>query len=82
MSSDRCPELLLGSQVYSTPLDMWSVGCIFAEFIKGDPLFPGEGEMDQLNKIFRVIGAPSEDRWPGFSVLPHSGKLSWRLPNK
>jgi cell division cycle 2-like len=82
MGLDRCPELLLGSSTYSTPLDMWSVGCIFAELITGEPIFPGEGEMDQINKIFRVVGIPSEERWPGFSLLPHSGKMSWRFPSR
>jgi serine/threonine protein kinase len=41
---DRSPELLLGSRLYSTPIDMWSVGCIFAEMLTGEPLFPGEGK--------------------------------------
>lgn len=57
---------------------MWSIGCIFA----GDPIFPGEGEIDQLNKIFKIIGAPNPDRWPGFQNLPHVNKLSWKLPSK
>lgn len=43
-----------GLQEYSTAVDMWSCGCIFAEFIKLKPLFPGKGEMDQINKIFTV----------------------------
>lgn len=50
----RAPELLLCSKVYSTPIDMWSVGCIFAEFLSMTPLFPGQSETDQLNKIFKV----------------------------
>ena len=44
MYIDRSPELLLGSRLYSTPIDMWSVGCIFAEMLTGEPLFPGEGK--------------------------------------
>ncbi|MCP9261562.1 Serine/threonine-protein kinase PITSLRE [Dirofilaria immitis] len=51
----RAPELLLGVKEYSTAVDMWSCGCIFAEFIKLKPLFPGKGEMDQINKIFTSL---------------------------
>ena len=51
---DRPTELLLGKREYSTPLDLWAVGCIFAEMLTGKPLFPGEGEVDQINKIFKV----------------------------
>ena len=51
---DRPTELLLGQREYSTPLDLWAVGCIFAEMLTGKPLFPGEGEVDQINKIFKV----------------------------
>jgi len=50
----RAPELLLGAKQYSTPIDMWSVGCIFAEFLMKKPLFPGKSEIDELNRIFKV----------------------------
>ena len=53
-TADRPTELLLGQREYSTPLDLWAVGCIFAEMLTGKPLFPGEGEVDQINKIFKV----------------------------
>ncbi|EMD36065.1 hypothetical protein CERSUDRAFT_115977 [Gelatoporia subvermispora B] len=67
----RAPEVLLGSRHYSTAIDMWSVGCIFAEMImRGHPLFPGDSEIDQIFKIFRVLGTPSEENWPGISQLP------------
>lgn len=81
-SADRPPELLLGAKTYSTAVDMWSVGCIFAEMLTGEPLFPGEGEADQILKIFKVLGAPNEERWPGFSQLPNVSKISWRVPTK
>ena len=45
----------MGKREYSTPLDLWAVGCIFAEMLTGKPLFPGEGEVDQINKIFKVL---------------------------
>lgn len=49
----RAPEILLGSRHYSTPVDVWSVGCIFAEMVNHRPLFPGDSEIDELFKIFR-----------------------------
>lgn len=49
----RAPEILLGSRQYSTPVDVWSVGCIFAEMVNQKPLFPGDSEIDELFKIFR-----------------------------
>ena len=51
----RSPELLLGTKEYSTAIDMWSVGCIFAEFLTRKALFPGKSEIDELNRIFKVI---------------------------
>lgn len=66
----RAPEILLGSHHYSTPVDIWSVGCIFAEMISQKPLFPGDSEIDQLFKIFRIMGTPYEDTWRGVTSLP------------
>jgi len=67
----RAPEVLLGSRHYSTAIDMWSVGCIFAEMaMQGAPLFPGDSEIDQIFKIFRILGTPNEEVWPGVSGLP------------
>lgn len=67
----RAPEILLHAKVYSTPVDMWSVGCIMAELATGGtPLFAGENEISQLYKIFQVLGTPDEDSWPGVSQLP------------
>ncbi|EGT55796.1 hypothetical protein CAEBREN_10574 [Caenorhabditis brenneri] len=65
----RSPELLLGTRLYSTPVDMWSVGCIMAEFILLKPLFPGRGELEQIKKIFMELGTPTESIWPGVSEL-------------
>ncbi|KAI0740054.1 Pkinase-domain-containing protein [Earliella scabrosa] len=66
----RAPEVLLGSRHYSTAIDMWSVGCIFAEMcMRGHPLFPGDSEIDQIFKIFKVLGTPNEEIWPGVSQL-------------
>ncbi|PPE00280.1 hypothetical protein GOBAR_DD02694 [Gossypium barbadense] len=66
----RAPEILLGSRHYSTPVDVWSVGCIFAEMVNQRPLFPGDSEIDELFKIFRILGTPNEDTWPGVTSLP------------
>ncbi|EXC46561.1 Cell division control protein 2-like protein [Morus notabilis] len=66
----RAPEILLGSRQYSTPVDVWSVGCIFAEMVNQRPLFPGDSEIDELFKIFGITGTPTEDTWPGVSSLP------------
>jgi serine/threonine protein kinase len=66
----RAPEVLLGQQQYSTPVDMWAVGAIFAEMLAKAPLFPGDSEIDELYRIFRVLGTPNEQVWPGVSRLP------------
>ncbi|XP_022836689.1 serine/threonine-protein kinase PITSLRE-like [Spodoptera litura] len=71
----RAPELLLLSPEYSTPIDMWSVGCIFAELVNLRPLFPGTSELDQVHRIFLGLGTPSDAVWPGYSSLPPVGNI-------
>ncbi|KAF1350046.1 cell division control protein 2 serine/threonine protein kinase [Delphinella strobiligena] len=66
----RAPEILLGGRQYSTGVDMWSVGCIFAEMATRKPLFPGDSEIDEIFKIFRILGTPSEQDWPGVTSFP------------
>ncbi|SAL95864.1 hypothetical protein [Absidia glauca] len=66
----RAPEILLGSPQYSAAVDMWSVGCILAEMITLRPLFPGDSQIDELFRIFRVLGTPTEEVWPGVTALP------------
>jgi len=66
----RAPDVLMGSRKYSTPVDIWSVGCIFAEMVNGRPLFPGNTDQDQLQKIFKVLGTPNETLWPTIAELP------------
>lgn len=66
----RAPDVLLGSRKYSTPVDIWSIGCIFAEMVNGTPLFTGNSEESQLDTIFRHLGTPDETIYPGFSELP------------
>jgi len=65
----RPPEILLGATSYSTPVDVWSCGCIFAELLTKKPLFPGDCEIDQIYKIFRILGTPSDEIWPGVTKL-------------
>ncbi|KAJ6930829.1 cell division control protein 2 [Populus alba x Populus x berolinensis] len=65
----RSPEVLLGATHYSTAVDVWSVGCIFAELATKQALFPGDSELQQLLHIFRLLGTPNEEMWPGVSNL-------------
>lgn len=64
----RAPETLLGFVQYSTPVDIWAVGCIFGEMVKHRQMFGG-GEDDQLLKIFKIMGTPDEQTWPGVTSL-------------
>uniref|UniRef100_A0A672HPV8 cyclin-dependent kinase n=1 Tax=Salarias fasciatus TaxID=181472 RepID=A0A672HPV8_SALFA len=65
----RPPDVLLGSSEYSTQIDMWGVGCIFYEMAAGRPLFPGSTVEDELHLIFRLLGTPTEESWPGISSI-------------
>ncbi|KAJ4773502.1 Protein kinase superfamily protein [Rhynchospora pubera] len=75
----RAPELLLGAKHYTSAVDMWAVGCIFAELITLKPLFqgvevkatPNPFQFDQLDKIFKVLGHPTTEKWPTLANLPH-----------
>jgi cyclin-dependent kinase 5 len=67
----RPPDVLFGAKLYNTAIDMWSAGCIFGEIANsGKPLFPGADVDDQLKRIFKVLGTPSDETWPGISSLP------------
>lgn len=57
----RAPEIMLNSRGYSKSIDVWSVGCIFAEMISGRAIFPGRHYLDQLQLILRVVGSPSRE---------------------
>jgi len=65
----RAPEILLGTSKYATPVDVWSLGCIAAEMATAKALFPGDSEIDTLFRIFRVLGTPTDEVWPGVSSL-------------
>ena len=68
----RAPEILLGEKHYTPAVDMWSVGCIFAELARGKVVFRGDSEIGQLFEIFQVLGTPNDmnDLWPGVAKLP------------
>ncbi|XP_064540217.1 cyclin-dependent kinase 1-like [Drosophila montana] len=66
----RAPEILMGCPRYACPVDIWSIGCIFFEMATGKPLFQGDSEIDQLFRIFHMLGTPTEANWPGVSALP------------
>ncbi|KAM6509952.1 Cyclin-dependent kinase catalytic subunit, variant 2 [Fusarium falciforme] len=66
----RAPEVLLGGRQYSTGVDMWSIGCIFAEMCTRKPIFAGDSEIDEIFKIFRVLGTPDNEIWPDVTSYP------------
>ena len=66
----RAPDILMGSKNYNTSVDIWSVGCIFAEMVTRRPLFAGQNEEDQLMKIFKGRGTPALELWPQMKDLP------------
>lgn len=65
----RPPEILLGCKTYALPVDMWAIGTMLAEMCTKRPLFPGDSEVDELFRIFRVLGTPNEQTWPGVTSL-------------
>ncbi|CAD8111379.1 unnamed protein product [Paramecium primaurelia] len=58
----RAPELIFGATEYTTAIDMWSIGCVIAEMLLGEPLFPGESATDQLVEIIKILGTPTIDQ--------------------
>ncbi|GMF60737.1 unnamed protein product [Phytophthora fragariaefolia] len=66
----RAPELFFGEERYGFEVDMWSVGCIFAEMLLRRPLADGASDIDQLSKIFAALGSPAENGWDQASELP------------
>jgi len=66
----RAPDVLMGSTKYSSTIDIWSTGCIFAEMVTSKPLFPGKSNEDQLQQIFKILGTPTEEVWPTVKSFP------------
>lgn len=77
----RPPELLLGATDYGVSVDLWSTGCILAELFAGKPIMPGRTEVEQLHKIFKFCGSPSEEYWKK-SKLPHATIFKPQHPYK
>jgi len=75
----RAPECLLNSLIYDSSIDVWAVGLIMTELYNLKPLFPGSNEIDQLSKIFKVLGYPSFFHWPEGVIL--AKKLNFKLQN-
>lgn len=73
----RSPEILLYSNLYDKGVDVWSLGCVFAEIIIGFPIFQGENEIDQLNKIFAILGTP-HNLFEGKFKLQHFPKINFK----
>jgi cell division cycle 2-like protein len=78
----RAPELLIGGDryCYSTAVDVWSVGCIFGEFLRNQILIQGTSEMEQIKKIFTLLGTPDDSAWPGWRKL--SGARNVQFPSQ
>ena len=69
-------ETSIGAGRANGALDIWSAGCIFAEILTlSGPLFPGQSVLDQLGRIFHMLGTPTEEKWPGLSALPDWNKV-------
>ncbi|KAH9835659.1 Pkinase-domain-containing protein [Rhodofomes roseus] len=76
----RAPEILLGGSTYSTAIDMWSVGCIFAELLLKEPLFQAKGEIELLSMIFKLLGPPTTHSWPDYHTLPLAKSITLPPP--
>jgi serine/threonine protein kinase len=71
----RPPEIFLGDRHYTSAVDIWASGCVFAKMVLRRPLFRGSSELDQMDRIVRLLGLPTEHDWPGVSRLPHASRL-------
>ena len=88
----RAPELIFGNSDYSCVIDVWSVGCVIAELMLGQPIFPGESGVDQLVEIIKILGTPSREnitamnpnykeyRFPQIRPLPWEKVFRSRTP--
>ena len=74
----RAPEVLLRSTNYSSPIDLWAVGCVLAELYRLTPLFPGKSEVDQLFKICAQLGTPDEQR--DREIVNLAKQLNFKFP--
>ena len=75
----RAPDILLGNENYERSVDMWSVGCIFAEMVLGNILFKGYSEKEQVRKIFEILGTPTEKTYPMYMEYSEWKKETWEV---
>mmetsp|Transcript_100434 Transcript_100434/g.265266 ORF Transcript_100434/g.265266 Transcript_100434/m.265266 type:complete len:244 (-) Transcript_100434:12-743(-) len=75
----RAPELIMGQRRYTAAVDMWSVGCVFAELLLRRPPFEGKSELHQLTLIYDLTGVPTEEAWPGYEQLPNRKHFGCKL---
>ena len=75
----RPPEILMGQKNYTSSVDLWAIGCILSELITSEVLFSGKTELDQLIKIFSMLGAPTSDLWLNLHSLPYTKKIIFPL---
>lgn len=75
----RAPEILWGCQTYGPSIDLWAAGCVFAEMLRGVPLFSGATDIEQLALVVRTLGTPNLKDWPEVRSLPDYNKI--RFPN-
>lgn len=90
----RAPELIFGATEYTTAIDMWSTGCVLAEFLLGRPLFPGESGVDQLVEVIKILGTPTREeikcmnphytefKFPQIKAHPWHKVFNKRLPSE
>ncbi|OEL15746.1 Cyclin-dependent kinase F-1 [Dichanthelium oligosanthes] len=78
----RAPELLYGSTSYGLEIDLWSLGCILAELVNLESIFPGISDIDQISRIISVLGDITEETFPGCSNLPDYNKIFFNKVKK
>ena len=78
----RAPELLFWMNRYGSKIDIWSIGCILGELVLNRPLFQGESEIDQINKIFNVLGNLSENEWNSVKAKTTNANIGRIVFNK
>ena len=81
----RPPELVVGATIYTTQVDVWSMGCVIAELVLNKPIFAGKSATDQFLEIMKILGTPSyeqikcmNDKFKGISKLPKIEPKSWK----
>ena len=73
----RSPELLFGTKLYGTAIDMWSAGCIFGELLTGEAPLQGKSELEQVDLIMKLCGSPSLRDWPDLNNLKLAKKFDF-----